>query len=682
MTIDSIIAKVNPKAQIKLLPEAHKSIKLIEDDIFYIETSYEEINNTKNAKFILFSAPGASGKTALAKYIAHKKGCLYWDLSQIKLGENSFHGTLWRALGQNKLSGYFEKIVNGEAGLVLDAFDEAEMISGRAGIEFLLTDLDEATRGSIVPSVYLFARTESAVYITEYCRCHDINYMHYEIGFFEEYNAEKFVEEKIRFAGHRITDVVKKCIGEQFLLIRQLLGDEEVSKSFIGYAPVLEALARAFDDEKNTIKMLEKLRGELVTGTKIIFNILDELLEREHKKVCSALKEKWESKFPDFSEWGIIYTKNEQMVRLAEYILLKGVEADSYYTIDDMPEELYVDYIDVIKNFLPQHPFLQNVMGQDGVDFTGPAFRDYTLAYILSVEEYEDFALQYFRDHTQASHFPSQLLFDFYVTFSDKEMRGNIFPLLYDSYKSKETAGKVAEIDINGDEENIFALFGLNEAESTELHLKGEKKIFISRLSNSNIDILGEICISDSYGVPRINNSTVICDRLLLNCKSLGLEARSPGEVLLVSRIETIKEPYETDIKVSADRNDLVKVSIPNINGFYKLWPYKYEYSEGNIDDFVSFYIFVRKVLSLLRKHEKDVPAKDKEYIDNKIINKSTSKRKIMEFLLEKGIIFVDHAQSYLYKLHIGKLAEYGLNWAQLEDKDTFKALYEEYMKS
>ena len=106
-----------------------------------------------------------------------------------------------------------------------------------------------------------------------------------------------------------------------------------------------------------------------------------------------------------------------------------------------------------------------------------------------------------------------------------------------------------------------------------------------------------------------------------------------------------------------------------------------YNYTEGYVKYFIGFYIFVKKVLSLLRKHKKDVPAKDKEYIDNKIISKSESKKKIMAYLINKEIIFVDHAQSYLYKLHPEKLAEYGLNWATLDDKGTFKKLYDDYMK-
>lgn len=681
MTIESIISKIDPKSSIELLPGAHPSLKNIDEEVFYIQPTYEEIISKKNSRFLLFSAPGASGKTALAKFIARKKMGLYWDLSQIKLGDNSFHGTLLRAIGADKLAGYFEKINSGKTVLILDAFDEAEMISGRSGIETFLKDLDDITKDSTAPSICLFGRTESAVYIAEYCKEHNINYSHYEISFFEEYNAKKFVMEKVIHDGNSVTDVVEKCINEQFSIIKQLLGKDELAKTFLGYAPVLEALAGAFDKERNTIKLLERLKGESVTSTRIIFDILDELLDREQKKVCNALKEKWTKTYPEFADWADVYSKKEQMVRLVEYIVLEEIEADSYYLNEKIPDELYVDYIDAIKGFLPQHPFLQNIVKRKCIDFSGPAFRDFAVSYVLSVREYEDLALQYFENYMHAFRFPSQLLFDFYVEFSDGIMRGALFPLMYDSYKAKETAGKVAKIDINDDGESIFAVFALDTT-STEMCIAGNDRLLISRLSNSNIDISREVCIGDSYGLPRISNSTIVCDRILMNCKSLGIEARTPGEVVLVSKKEVINERSDIiDIKVVSDKNELVKVSIPNINSFYKLRPYMYNYTEGDVKDFIGFYIFVKKVLSLLRKHKKDVPAKDKEYIDNKIISKSESKKKIMAYLINKEIIFVDHAQSYLYKLHPEKLAEYGLNWATLDDKGTFKKLYDDYMK-
>ena len=245
---------------------------------------------------MLFSAPGASGKSALAEYIAHKYHGLYWNLAKIRLGENSFHGTLWRAMEQDKLLNFFSNLNSGNGVLVLDAFDEAELISGRAGVEYLLNDVNEVTKDSTVATVLLFARTESAVFIAEYCKKNQIKYSQYEIGFFEEYNAKEFIKKKIvaNPKNNRINmgQTVDACINEQFATIRRLIGNDEAAKSFIGYAPVLEALAGAFDEEKNTMKLLGNIKDGNISGTNIIYKILEELLGREQEKVVKALKEK------------------------------------------------------------------------------------------------------------------------------------------------------------------------------------------------------------------------------------------------------------------------------------------------------------------------------------------------------------------------------------------------------
>ena len=108
MTLESIMSAINTGDGVDIMKEAHSSISTIKDEVFYVQPNYDEIKKDSEAKFIIFSAPGASGKSALAKYIAFKHKGIYWDLSQITLGENSFHGTLWRALNQDGFINYFQ----------------------------------------------------------------------------------------------------------------------------------------------------------------------------------------------------------------------------------------------------------------------------------------------------------------------------------------------------------------------------------------------------------------------------------------------------------------------------------------------------------------------------------------------------------------------------------------------
>lgn len=688
MTLEGILSQLKSCNEIQILESAHSSITKISKELFYVQPNYEEVHSGRKPKFILFSAPGASGKSALAKYIAYKYKGLYWDLAKIILGENSFYGTLWRAMEQDKLYQYFNDLKSGRGTLVLDAFDEAEMISGRLGIEYFLKDLAETTESSEYPTVLLFARTESAIFIAEFCEKNAIEYAQYEIGFFEEYNAKEFIRKKLQAINKPITPIVNNCIDEQFNIINRLLGSTEVAKSFLGYAPVLEALAQSFDEERNTVKLLEKIKGNDITTTRIIYSILNYLLEREHEKVCDGLKEKWGKEYPEFNNWDIIYSIEEQMVRIVEYIIWEEVEEDSFFSIEKLPVELLCDYIETLKVFLPQHPFLQNLVNNGCVEFTGPAFRDYNLAFVLSEKEYKDLALEYFSDKSLTSHFPSQLLFDFYIFFSNAEMTGNIFPLLYDSYKAKETATKIASINIFSIGSEKYAEFRLNDlscskkVEEAELYIKDDEALYISRLANGNIDIDGNVYIGDSKNTSRIYNSVIMVQQLYLNTNCMYIEAKKPGNCLIVSEKDIVNRNTEMPkFEILSDTPDLVKISIPNINNYYKLRPYKYDFEAVDGDDYLKFSRFVRKIMNCLRKHKKDVPAKDKEFIDNEIISKNKFKQKAMKFLIDSGIIFVDSKESYLYKLDIDCLAKYGLGWINFTQNDNIGLLklYKEF---
>lgn len=693
MTLESILARVEECPDITLLSEAHNSLKRISEDIFYIQPKYEEITRDPNAKFIIFSAPGASGKSTLAKYIAKKENSIYWDLSKIKLGEGSFHGTLWKALGNSEMLNYLNNLKSGRGNLVLDAFDEAEIISGRSGIEYLLNDLNEVTGDSKVPTIFLFARTESALFLANYCSLHRIPFSQYEIGFFEEYNSKIFIKEKLKSIGRGSGPVIDNCIEEQFVAIKEILGKaDELSKSFLGYAPVLEALAAAFDEEKNTIKLLEKIKRDKNTGTDLIYNILKDLLEREQRKVICAIKERWGRRFPHFSDWDAVYSIEEQMVRLVEYILFDEVVEDGSYKSTFSQDEIYDDYIEVLKMFLPQHPFVQTLSkNQSNVEFTGPAFRDFALSFVLSIKKYEDLAFLYFNDFTDGTYFPSQLFFDFYYLFSKGVMYGKYFPLLYDSFKAKETAASFTSINICGDGDEIFVNFRLSGddkgagEQSKELKLvKNTEGLFISRVSNANIDINLKITIGDAKNSSRIVNSSIIGKSITFSSPEIILETVEPDFLIIASKENALyvgQEPPK--FTINADRNNMLKISFPNINSFYRLRPYRYELDNNDGDDSFKFMLFIRKLLGCLRKHRKDFPAKDKEFIDNEIISRSKYKRSVMDFLVSREIIFIDPVDAHLYKLNPDKLALYNLNWAVLNQNDekAFNKLYEDYQK-
>ena len=312
MTIEAIFSRLNADKGILLGDESHESLEVFTDQskIFYIPTLYEEIYSNLNARYIIFSAPGASGKSALAKFIAKKYKGIYWNLANIGIGENTFYGTLWRALKQEDLIDYWDRLKNGKSVLVLDAFDEAEMISGRTGIEFFLNDLEEAISESTYPSVVLLARTETALFLTNLCKDKGIPFSQYEIGFFTEQNARTFVVESYlcREKGGQLTPAIYKAIDEIFLSIKNVLTDTNLYRSFIGYAPILQAIERTIAEERNTAKLLSKINNEKDISQQLIYRIIGELLVREQGKVVNALQKRWVKKDTSCINFAQVYS--------------------------------------------------------------------------------------------------------------------------------------------------------------------------------------------------------------------------------------------------------------------------------------------------------------------------------------------------------------------------------------
>ena len=156
MGIASILSSINKEENTFILNKSYQTIRYITSEEYnqtvfeYVEPNFYECatNNSFHPRFLLFSAPGATGKTALAKYICYTKNGIYWDLPDNKVAEYSFNGAISKAVGYSNMSHFIESLIRGDNFFVIDAFDEAEAGSGRTGIEFFLRDLNDVTQTS------------------------------------------------------------------------------------------------------------------------------------------------------------------------------------------------------------------------------------------------------------------------------------------------------------------------------------------------------------------------------------------------------------------------------------------------------------------------------------------------------------------------------------------------------
>lgn len=291
MTIEIILKTVHSKNYTKLLDDRggneNKALQLITEDVFYIPPTIEVLHEDDNPQVMIFSAAGATGKSALAKYLAKNFKCIYWDLAKTSVGENSFYGKLDKILGRKNVDDFQVQMMNGTTALIIDAFDEAEIRRGRSDIKLFLDDVIDFVGGFKKPTMILLSRSENARFLNEYLTEHDVSVVHYQIGLIDEENGKKFIRESLKRKQVGITPIIEQAIDQEFINIESFLGVN--ARAFLGYAPVLEALTELVYQAKNTINLLQDLKKGDNSDT-VFKKIMWGLLVREQQKFTEQIK--------------------------------------------------------------------------------------------------------------------------------------------------------------------------------------------------------------------------------------------------------------------------------------------------------------------------------------------------------------------------------------------------------
>lgn len=687
MKLDGILSNLGNKTVRFTLNDRFNTIRYIEKEEYttdvyeYIEPGFTLRQDCgETPRFIVFSAPGATGKTALAKFISYSQKGVYWDLPDNKVAEYSLQGALQKAVGMENISAFSTSLNNGDEFLVIDGFDEAEAGSGRAGIEFFLRDLHDVVHASNYTSAVLLARTESALFVIDYLAKNNIPFAYYEVGYFDEISAKKYVEQCLQHLGIKYTKIVEQCVNTQFSQIREILTKKEAD-SFLGYAPVLNALAVAYDDEKNTLNLLKKVTNT-ENSCQLLMSILMDLLKREQQKFLKALS----VKLPTFSGCQLnVYNEKEQLLRI--FGKLAYGDASLFISgIDNIiPVEHQEEYLEVINTQLAQHPFIRTTKIDETTicSFAGIAFQDFVISYCLACEDSREFAREYVDGLNK--YCPSQLLVEFYHIFSERKIEGKDIPLFYNSFCAHAQFSDTVLMHISGDTEDCSVKFILerNSIEVLSFEFSVDdlpKGLYVDQLSNCYIDVDGVVYVGNSKNEARIYNSIVNCRRLVWVSDRVALEAYSPGECSIITdsmEYNSAKMP-----KFSIKTDDLQRLSVycPSISGYFRLLPYhRQDNAEENESDFIVFANLIRRILSCMRSHSKDAMARKIEFIDNRIISNNAYKKQILKFLLESEILYTDE-QDWLYKLGIRHLADYSMKWQEVRNGD-FSSLTNLYSK-
>lgn len=677
MTFDSIFHTFGEMAPITLQSDKDDSISLIEQEPFYITPSFRDLSIQREARIYVISAPGATGKSALAEYLAFKYSSIYWNLARITLGDNSFVGTLVRSVGAENYSKFMANLTSGKAMLIIDAFDEAEMISGAKAVRSFLSEISKSIAHAISPCVILLSRAETAHSICTYFSEIDVSFSHYEISFFERGQSEEFIRQVVYNNKHTTQneEILVDCIKQYLNNITRLIPGEELS-SFIGYAPVLEIIGEHIAQEDNAYKFLSTLKTEKMKGIDVIAKILHNLLVREQEKVQASFLKRMETSY-DISTLDVnsIYSASEQLIDVLSFVLFDGYDS-SFYSGETVPNEIRDEYIEVISSFLPQHPFIRSSKG--GFEFTGPAFRDYVLSLLIAEEDKEAIVQMFFDAKRISNHFPSHLLWSFYTNKEEVVIHSNRISYLFESFRSQSKGDAQAFMSMVGTKESGYCSDWTICSPKGEVYFSDgydillcDDYLWLENLYNMYIDVddLPVFIRNGSQNI-QISHSTVLCNELYIIGDRIVFDAYDGSDCMLVSKKDAhIQSASGGTPEITVNGAKLL-IAFPNISTYFKLIKYKHDYTEDSAFSIDQFVYILRKILVQFRKHRKDTPAKDAEKIDFVTVGTEPKRRSVFNYLQNRGIIYRDAHDPHLYKISVEKLEQNGISWGAVTRGD------------
>jgi len=300
------------------------------------------------ADVILVSARGAAGKSHTAAELANRSGAPLWRLEK--------DAAVSRAALPHALDSYLG-IVNALAtvrshddapAVFVDSLDEARSrVSAQSWDEFLQSLADASEHGL---RLVLFGRdrTLEEVWLKLTDSGRTVAWM--EVSHFPVESQKKYIDGLVSHRGAPAAIDGPNYKDARNALLSALAGSvsDDTVETFVGYAPVLDAVGAVLVDEQNHYKLAQDFRSRSSSPRHIdvLREILDSLLIREQGKIEPLTKDLG---LPPQS----LYTPREQIEWLWHDI--KGTSVPKLQHIADPATDL--DYRKQLRPFLNDHPF-------------------------------------------------------------------------------------------------------------------------------------------------------------------------------------------------------------------------------------------------------------------------------------------------------------------------------------
>lgn len=289
----------------------------------------------------------------------------------------------------------------------MDSLDEALF---RVGVENFLAFIENtqnvsggrAGASNREPSVILMSRTEAAELIRLSFTDAEIPLAIVRLSFFDRTNSQRYISSYLdrRFGetGDAVYNV-HRASPQPFARLRDdrltqmiqviyrnpsasLADDWEKTRAFVGYAPVLTALAESLAVANPAAERANLASAKSESERVLLAEIIDRIVTREHLKFSGQIYPVLTTNLPasslDSVEPDSLYLVLEQAIRLLSHVDKNALVSPPP---TKLPRELREHYEGSAYQFMTNHPFIQ------GRHFTNTVFEDYTRALTVTSME-------------------------------------------------------------------------------------------------------------------------------------------------------------------------------------------------------------------------------------------------------------------------------------------------------
>jgi hypothetical protein len=652
----------------------------------YIEPTFTKQDFDEAPRFLLITAVGASGKSALASKLSRDTGLPVLDLgSHPPVADNTLTGLLTTSFPLEQLSNILTSLKSGAYGVIIDGIDEGRSKVNELAFNAFLEDLIKLSAGSSKASFVLLGRTQALLDCWIYLQEKGINVGLTSIDPFSQERAVRYIN---TFAdppvlGQRAHyDATRDSILSK--LANAFSGEAPNYLSFIGYPPVLDAIATLLREEKNYFRLSDSLKDEGANEIEahLLFKIASYILDRERlEKVLPNVVKGLLTEFPQSEQAkieSVAFGSEEQAARLIAHSLKLP------YEMEVIPQPgLNARYEERLASFVAEHPFLVG----GGREFRNAIFEAICLAILIAGGKSRHATLvNKYAKGRRSNLYLIQMLNQVAPGCSVDPSIAHVLigaALEYRSVKSKaeitiepclpiDEDTDLFEMDGNIDLDILMEVISSDSDEpdkkfNFKFRIKGEDTVLLGpRLSACFIEIPCEVTLSGSDELELTAPVEISARKISLLSTGLVVRAQpksSEKDVILQAR--EIASSL-TSLPVESGVEFAVRVT-RNANLHYPLVKYV-EKAEtlpttGGVK---AKHLKLRKILTHFRSHSRGTMAKLRAKVENERVAGNDVGRPVLERLVKDGVLIPSGKFYFLEPAKVDQLL--GVSWMRLKE--------------